>query len=43
MKGIVSIEPSGPPFRELEFKGAPDWFSYGAQPVRAWGVAAGCR
>ena len=39
VKGIVSIEPSGPPFRELEFKGAPDWFSYGAQPVRAWGVA----
>lgn len=39
VKGILSIEPSGPPFRELEFKGAPDWFSYGAQPVRAWGVA----
>jgi pimeloyl-ACP methyl ester carboxylesterase len=39
VKGIVSIEPSGPPFRELDFKGAPDWFSYGAQPVRAWGVA----
>lgn len=39
VKGVVSIEPSGPPFRELDFKGAPDWFSYGAQPVRAWGVA----
>ena len=39
VKGIVSIEPSGPPFRDLEFKGAPDWFAYGAGPVRAWGVA----
>lgn len=39
VKGIVSIEPSGPPFSELDFKGAPDWFSYGDKPVRAWGVA----
>lgn len=39
VKGIVSIEPSGPPFRDLEFKGAPDWFSYGEKPIRAWGVA----
>ncbi len=39
VKGIVSIEPSGPPFHELDFKGAPDWFGYGDKPVRAWGVA----
>ncbi|HEX8374923.1 MAG TPA: alpha/beta hydrolase, partial [Geminicoccaceae bacterium] len=39
VKGIVSIEPSGPPFTELDFKGAPDWFTYGDKPVRAWGVA----
>lgn len=39
VKGIVSIEPSGPPFRDLEFKGAPDWFAYGEKPTRRWGVA----
>lgn len=39
VKGIVSVEPSGPPFRDVEFKGAPEWFGYGEEPVRSWGVA----
>lgn len=39
VQGIVSIEPSGPPFQDIELKGAPDWFGYDAEPVRKWGVA----
>ncbi len=39
VQGIVSIEPSGPPFQDVEFKGAPDWFGYDAKPARTWGVA----
>jgi pimeloyl-ACP methyl ester carboxylesterase len=26
VKGIVAIEPNGPPVHDAEFKGAPDWF-----------------
>ncbi len=27
VKAIVAVEPSGPPAHDVEFKGAPDWFS----------------
>ncbi len=37
VRAIVNIEPNGPPFREVEFKGAPEWFGYGEKVVRPWG------
>jgi len=40
VKGILSIEPSGPPIRENVAKGAPDWFGDGAA-TRPWGVTRG--
>lgn len=27
VKGIVAVEPNGPPVHDVEFKGAPDWFA----------------
>ena len=27
VKALVQVEPNGPPVHELEFKGAPDWFT----------------
>jgi pimeloyl-ACP methyl ester carboxylesterase len=40
VKGILAVEPSGPPIRENVAKGAPDWFEDG--PVtRPWGVTRG--
>ena len=40
VKGILAIEPSGPPIRENLAKGAPDYFEDG--PVtRPWGVTRG--
>ena len=44
---IVAIEPNGPPIGTVEFKGAPDYFDYGARRAevvnedRAWGVTRG--
>lgn len=38
VRAILSIEPNGPPFKDVVFKGAPDWFSYGEESARAWGV-----
>jgi pimeloyl-ACP methyl ester carboxylesterase len=40
VKGVISIEPSGPPFREIEFQGAPDWFKDGPF-TRPYGIARG--
>jgi pimeloyl-ACP methyl ester carboxylesterase len=40
VKGILAIEPSGPPIRENLAKGAPDYFEDG--PItRPWGVTRG--
>jgi pimeloyl-ACP methyl ester carboxylesterase len=39
VKGILSIEPNGPPFFEVDFKGAPGWFEYAKTPARKWGIA----
>jgi pimeloyl-ACP methyl ester carboxylesterase len=40
VKGILAIEPSGPPIRENVAKGAPDYFDDGAV-TRPWGVTRG--
>jgi pimeloyl-ACP methyl ester carboxylesterase len=40
VKGILAIEPSGPPIRENVAKGAPDFFEDGAV-ARPWGVTRG--
>lgn len=39
VKAILAIEPNGPPFFEIEFKGAPDWFAFAKTPARKWGIA----
>jgi pimeloyl-ACP methyl ester carboxylesterase len=41
VKGIVAIEPSGPPYYELDFIGAPDYFVERSQPDRRWGITNG--
>lgn len=44
---LVAIEPNGPPIGTVEFKGAPDYFDYGARRAevvnedRIWGVTRG--
>ena len=40
VKGILAIEPSGPPIRETVAKGAPDYFEDGVV-ARPWGVTRG--
>ncbi len=39
VKAIVAVEPSGPPVRDIEFKGAPDWFENG-ELTKPWGLTA---
>jgi len=41
VKAIVAVEPSGPPFYDVQDVGAPEWFRYGATLVRSWGITAG--
>jgi pimeloyl-ACP methyl ester carboxylesterase len=36
VKGILAIEPNGPPVHAVQFVGAPDWFKYGGVAL-AWG------
>lgn len=38
VKGILAIEPNGPPFRDVQFTGAPNWFKYGDELGRPWGI-----
>jgi pimeloyl-ACP methyl ester carboxylesterase len=40
VKGILAVEPSGPPIRETVAKGAPDYFEDGVV-ARPWGVTRG--
>jgi pimeloyl-ACP methyl ester carboxylesterase len=40
VKGILAVEPSGPPIRETVAKGAPEYFEDGAV-ARPWGVTRG--
>jgi len=40
VKGILAVEPNGPPFHEAAMIGAPDWFKDG--PLgRPWGITRG--
>jgi len=39
VKAIVAVEPSGPPVRDAEFKGAPDYFIEGPL-TKPWGLGA---
>lgn len=40
VKGILAVEPNGPPFHEASMIGAPDWFKDGAL-ARPWGITRG--
>ena len=40
VKGVLAVEPNGPPFHEIAFTGAPDWFKDGPF-ARPWGVTRG--
>ena len=39
VKAVLYIEPSGPPFFDVDTVGAPEWFRNG-EKTRAWGVTA---
>lgn len=39
VKGVVAVEPSGPPFYDVSLLGAPNYFSDGALS-RPWGITA---
>jgi pimeloyl-ACP methyl ester carboxylesterase len=39
VKALIQIEPSGPPFRNLDLIGAPDYFR-DAEGVKPWGLTA---
>ena len=39
VKAIIAVEPSGPPVRDIETIGAPDYFREGSQ-TRPWGLGA---
>jgi pimeloyl-ACP methyl ester carboxylesterase len=39
VKAHVAIEPNGPPFYDIEFKGGEEWYKDSANVARAWGVA----
>jgi pimeloyl-ACP methyl ester carboxylesterase len=41
VKAIVAVEPSGPPFYNVDNVGAPEWFRDAAEQQRPWGIAAG--
>ncbi len=40
VKGILAVEPNGPPFHEVAFLGAPNWFKDGAY-ARPYGITRG--
>jgi len=40
VKAIVAVEPSGPPFYDVQDVGAPEWFRYGTTLARPWGITA---
>jgi pimeloyl-ACP methyl ester carboxylesterase len=39
VKAHVAVEPNGPPFYDIDFKGGDDWYRDSEQVARAWGVA----
>lgn len=40
VKAVVALEPSGPPFFDIETIGAPEWFREAATSYRLWGPTA---
>ena len=38
VKGIVAVEPNGPPFYDPIFLGGADWYKDSEKPARAWGI-----
>jgi pimeloyl-ACP methyl ester carboxylesterase len=40
VKGILAVEPNGPPFHDNALTGPPDWFKDGPL-MRAWGITRG--
>jgi pimeloyl-ACP methyl ester carboxylesterase len=40
VKAIVAVEPSGPPFFDVQDIGAPEWFRYGTTLARPWGITS---
>ncbi|HTA41383.1 MAG TPA: alpha/beta hydrolase [Bryobacteraceae bacterium] len=40
VKAIVAVEPSGPPFIDVQNVGAPDWFHETDTRARPWGLTA---
>ncbi|HEY1505552.1 MAG TPA: alpha/beta hydrolase [Stellaceae bacterium] len=38
VKGILAIEPNGPPFYSVEDTGAPDWFKYSSDIALHYGI-----
>ncbi len=40
VKDLVAVEPSGPPFTDVQTVGAPDWFRDAPTKARSWGVTA---
>jgi pimeloyl-ACP methyl ester carboxylesterase len=38
VKGLVAVEPNGPPFYDLTFRGGADWYVDSDKPARAWGI-----
>jgi len=39
VKAHVAVEPNGPPFYDIDFKGGEDWYKDSDKIARAWGVA----
>jgi pimeloyl-ACP methyl ester carboxylesterase len=40
VKAILAVEPSGPPFFDIQNVRAPEWFRYAPTKARPWGVTA---
>jgi len=40
VKAILSVEPNGPPFSNVDNVGAPEWFRDAADQQRPWGLTA---
>jgi pimeloyl-ACP methyl ester carboxylesterase len=38
VRALVSIEPNGPPFYNIELRGGEDWYRYCDGVVRPWGI-----
>ncbi len=38
VKGILALEPNGPPFRDAEFSGGETWYCYTKETTRPWGI-----